>query len=87
MRQSVYLPDIRTAAMRRRYQMANGMHHATACELCLKPLTAPPVMLAIDHERYEAVSEIAVSERGDAVSLYPFGADCARRVRRALRAE
>lgn len=73
--------------MKKRHKKLAGFHPMDACELCLKnikSLRAPEV--AIDHERYEFVTDAEAAQRGDSVSLFRVGPDCERRIRRALAA-
>jgi len=76
--------DLRGPAARYRIERRAGFWPDGVCELCQKPIRAAPVMVAIDHCRYEFVTDAEATARGDAVSLFPVGPDCARRIRKAL---
>lgn len=81
---AVAVDDVRTAAMRARV----ALHRDNDCELCRKPLAeGRGEWVAIDHENSEFVAGAEAEARGDAVSLFLVGADCARRIKRALKAE
>jgi hypothetical protein len=78
---------VRTDAMRQRHRKLNGFHPDNGCELCRKVIKAGREMLvAMDHETYQFVTAQEAQERGDAVSGFPVGADCYRRIQRALAA-
>ncbi|CAM6054454.1 unnamed protein product [Sphagnum tenellum] len=74
--------SLRSAAATRKLQ--SGWHPIDACELCQKTLKNDRRLVAIDYERYEFVTEAEAAERGDAVSLFPVGAACFRKIQRAL---
>lgn len=84
---AIYVEDLRTESMKARHKKLGNFHPDNACELCLK-LIKPGfgVQVAIDHEQYEFVTDAEAEERGDAVSLFTVGADCAKRIRKALEA-
>ena len=86
---SIAVEAVRTDSMKHRVDREQriGISHIDACELCRKPVsTLSAVMVAIDHEQYEFVTEAEAFARGDSVSLFPVGPDCARRITRALKA-
>lgn len=76
---------LRTPAMARRHARLGGFHPSNACELCRKVIKdGREIMVAIDHESYEFVTEAEAQARGDSVSCFPVGPDCARLIRKAL---
>jgi hypothetical protein len=81
---AIKVGNLRSASAKR--QIESGFHSMDACELCQKPLKGEPLLVAIDHECYEFVTDAEAKERGDAVSLFPVGADCYRKIKRALTA-
>jgi len=82
---AIYLPNLRTKSMKARRESLGGFHDSNACELCLKPLRAEGEWLWMNHETYECVTEAeAVALGVDHASQFQFGADCAKRVRKAL---
>ena len=79
--------DVRTPAMAARHEKNHGMFRDNDCTLCHKPIKeGREVMVAIDHELSMFVTDEEARERGETVSLYPVGTDCAKRIARALRA-
>lgn len=90
---AISVESVRTESMKNRLEkeQRSGLSHMDACELCRKPMKLTDIgdhqkFVALDHERYEFVTEDEATERGEAVSLFPVGADCERRIKRALRA-
>jgi hypothetical protein len=81
---AISVDSLRSPAAKRKLE--SGFHPVDACELCQKALTGEPMLIAIDHECYEFVTDLEATERGDAVSLFPVGADCYRKIKRALAA-
>lgn len=75
--------SVRTPSMKNRWHRLGGFHPDGACELCGKILKSP-VSVAIDHETYEFVTEAEARDRGDKVSLFDVGSDCATRIAKAL---
>jgi len=78
--------------MKRRleYEQRKGISYINACELCRKPIKLDASgdlthFVLIDHEKYEFVTDTEATERGDAVSLFPVGPDCMRRIKHALK--
>lgn len=82
---AIPVKSLRSPALRAKMQRTNW-HPTNACELCQKPLRDPDnsPSVAIDHENYEFVTETEAEERGDAVSLFYVGPDCARKIKHAL---
>ena len=80
---AISVGNLRSAAASRKLE--SGFHPDGVCELCQKPLR-DEILIAIDHEQYEFVTDAEAIERGDAVSLFPVGPDCFRKIRRALAA-
>jgi hypothetical protein len=81
---AIAVGNVRTPTMKARMGRLGGFFPDNACELCMKVLGSTTAQVAIDHETYEFVTVTEAQERGDAVSLFSVGADCARRIRRAL---
>ena len=76
--------DLRNAAAMRRVRA--GHHPLNACERGPLPLADPDnsPQVAIDHEQHEFVTLAEAEARGAAVSLFPVGKDCYRRIKKAL---
>lgn len=51
------------------------------CCICGKPTSGMDgaIHVPIDHERNEFVTDVQAAERGQAVSLYPIGPECAKK--------
>lgn len=77
---------LRTPSMQARHTKLGSFHPDNACELCRKTISGSGVDVRLDHEQYEFVTEAEAAERGYAVSLFKVGADCAKRIERALKA-
>lgn len=82
---AINVESVRTPAMRARRYAMSGFYPDDACHLCGKILKPGYDFVAINHESGEFVSETEAVKMGDAVSGFPIGADCALRVKRALR--